>query len=162
MLSILNVSIQASSTHAVSLLSHERNHERCKKPEIAASHQPGLPLSGKDFLQMNASRKVRFIPCAVAMFALLIFASHVAQAQSIETSKRQIPTSGQGTFQPQPMGQDGIQAIEIDDLAQDADSSDDSGFINRTCPAPSRAREAKSTRARKPNQIPKSTWHLMV
>jgi hypothetical protein len=81
---------------------------------------------------MNRSRIPRLTFLLLASVAFLIFTLGL-HAQTAGPVQREIPTSGQGTFQPQPMGADGIQLIEIDDLGQDADNDDsDTGFINRT------------------------------
>jgi len=80
---------------------------------------------------MNQNASPRLIPFFLALIALTVFTFAAANAQVA----RQIPSSGQGTFQPQPAGADGVQTIEIDDLGQDADNDDqDTGFINRTLP----------------------------
>lgn len=84
---------------------------------------------------MKQSRS--FLTILLLSLAVLVLALGAAQAQAPGPIQRQISSSGQGTFQPQPMGLDGIQQIEIDDLGQDADNNDtDNGFINRTLPSP--------------------------
>lgn len=80
---------------------------------------------------MNQNTTPRLIPFFLALIALTVFTLAAANAQVA----RQIPSSGQGTFHPQPAGADGVQTIEIDDLGQDADNNDqDTGFINRSLP----------------------------
>lgn len=102
---------------------------------------------------MNESRNPRLTWFLQASIAVLIFAFGAAQAQTPGPIQRQIPASGQGTFQPQPMGSDGIADIEIDDLGQDADNNDDNGFVNRTLPTaqPGRGNSVNSGKKAKSN-----------
>jgi hypothetical protein len=66
--------------------------------------------------------------------SLITWLIGTALAQTPAPLQRQIPAGGQGVFQPQPLGSDGLQAPEIDDLGQDADNNDENGFVNRTLP----------------------------
>src|SRR5258708_17398071 len=69
-------------------------------------------------------------------FAVATLLTANAAAQSSLPLTRQIPAGGQGVFQPQPLGGDGVQAPEIDNLGQDADNDDQqNGFVNRTLPS---------------------------
>jgi hypothetical protein len=69
----------------------------------------------------------------VLLFVLLLSAALWGQAP--KPLARQVNAAGQGVFQPQPLGGDGVQAPEIDDLGQDADNEDEDGnFINRKLP----------------------------
>jgi hypothetical protein len=62
-------------------------------------------------------------------FAGLLISTASAQSAVLQ---RQISSSGQGVFQPQPLGSDGLQAPELDNLGQDTDSgNDNSSFVNR-------------------------------
>jgi len=71
----------------------------------------------------------------IALLSTVVFTLGIAHAQTSGPIHLQIPTSGQGTFQPQPLGQDGLQPLEVDDLNQDADNdAGDDSFINRTLP----------------------------
>ncbi len=72
---------------------------------------------------------------SVLLTALLFAAGLFAQSGPVS---RQIPAVGQGVFQPQSLGGDGVQAPEIDDFGLDADAGDsDAGsFLNRPLPSP--------------------------
>lgn len=75
---------------------------------------------------------LRRLGICIGLFTWLV---GTALAQTPAPLQRQIPAGGQGVFQPQPLGGDGVQAPEIDDLGQDADNADqDNGFVNRTLP----------------------------
>ncbi|MBZ5614071.1 MAG: hypothetical protein LAO23_08700 [Acidobacteriia bacterium] len=82
---------------------------------------------------MNVSAAVKF--CLLVTFAFLVVVLLAPSAAAQGALARQISSGGQGVFQPQPPGGDGVQAPEIDDLGQDADNNDDpNGFVNRTLP----------------------------
>ncbi len=103
---------------------------------------------------MNQNATPRLIPFLATLIALAVFTFSSAHAQTPGPVVRQIPSTGQGTFQPQPAGTDGIQALEIDDLGQDADNNDPvSGFINRTLPSakPGNGSSANSGKKAKSN-----------
>lgn len=101
---------------------------------------------------MSQNVRRTLIPSLISLLALTVFTLSAAHAQTPVV--RHIPSSGQGTFQPQPSGTDGIQALEIDDLGQDADNNDsDTGFINRTLPGsqPGNGNSVNSGRKAKSN-----------
>ena len=87
------------------------------------------------FLQENTQmiefaglRRITFL---LVLLALTLFAVNLAGAQSQPVS-RQISAGGTGVFQSTPLGNDGFQSPEIDNLDQDANSSSgDSDFVNR-------------------------------
>src|SRR6266849_1695705 len=111
-------------------------------------------LPSGDFSSMNQNATPRLIPFFATLIALAVFTFSSAHAQTPGPVVRQIPATGQGTFQPQPAGTDGIQALEIDDLGQDADNNDPvSGFINRTLPSakPGNGSSANSGKKAKSN-----------
>jgi len=85
---------------------------------------------------MNVFRSSRFFLFRLLAFAIATFLAASAPAQTASPLARQIPAGGQGVFQPQPLGGDGVQAAEIDNLGQDADNDDQqNGFVNRTLPS---------------------------
>jgi hypothetical protein len=103
---------------------------------------------------MNQNASPRLVPFLSTLIALTVFTFGAAHAQTAGPLVRQIPVAGQGTFQPQPPGSDGIQPIEIDDLGQDADNNDsDTGFVNRTLPSakPGNGNSVNSGRKAKSN-----------
>lgn len=90
----------------------------------------------------------------IGILAIAVLLVGIAGAQTPGPQARQIPAGGQGTFQPQPFGGDGVQAPEIDDLGQDADNQDDqNGFINRILPSgqPGRGNSIHSGKKAKSN-----------
>ena len=82
-------------------------------------------------------------------FAVFVLSAGIAHAQSTTPTRLQVPASGQGTFQAQPLGDDGLQPLEVDNLAQDADSDQgDDTFVNRSLPS-AKPHNANSVRAGK-------------